>query len=137
MAIAAAICVSPALSQGTVALKSISYVPDITVSLGGVTVPGGALAQEDLSTGAVSLVTNVPSLPDGAHIVAYQPASGGGALYAFDTTVAFGSLTVPRGDVVELGREGSSLAARARMTGRCSGPAPAMTAMTATTAAAL
>src|ERR1035438_5940200 len=75
VSIAAAICASPALSQGTVALKSISYVPDITVSLGGVTVPGGALAQEDLATGAVSLVTNVPPLPDGTHIVAYQPRS--------------------------------------------------------------
>jgi sugar lactone lactonase YvrE len=108
VAIAAAICASPVFCQGTTTLKSISYAPDITVSLGGVTVPGGALAQEDLTTGAVSLVTNVPSLPDGAHIVAYQPASGGGALYAFDTTVAFGSLTVPRGDVVELGSNGST-----------------------------
>jgi hypothetical protein len=108
VAIAAAICASPALCQGTTTLTAISYVPDITVSLGGVTVPGGALAQEDLSTGTVSLVTNVPSLPDGTHIVAYQPASDGGALYAFDTTVAFGSLTVPRGDVVELGSNGST-----------------------------
>ena len=35
-------------------------------------------------------------------------------------------------EVVELGKEGSPLAAIAKITGRCSGPAPAMTAFTAT-----
>ena len=42
------------------------------------------------------------------------------------------TMAMRENEVVELGMEASSLAASARMTGRCSGPAPAMTALTAT-----
>jgi hypothetical protein len=70
-------------------------------------VPGGTLAQEDMTSGLVSPVATDP-LPTGAHIIAHhwRPLPSGAELFAYDTAVLLpdGTTTARPGDVVQRAR---------------------------------
>ncbi len=80
-------------------LQSLSYVPDITVVLGGSTFTPQVIVQDNLAGTRVPL--SIGTLPPGVHINAYHREADGSQLLAFDTTVKLtDQLTAKPADVV-------------------------------------
>lgn len=100
LAAIALLLATPLAGFAATPLKSIRYMPDITVSLGGVTVNHDNVAEDDLA-GGVSLV-DIGAIPAGTAITAYDDLdNSGGQLLSFAVPVTLpGGLTARTGDVV-------------------------------------
>src|SRR5262245_26161065 len=100
LAAIALLLATPLVAFAATPLASIRYVPDITVSLGGVTVSHDDVADDDLA-GGVSLV-NIGAIPAGTAITAYDNLdNSGGQLLSFAVPVSLpGGLAARSGDVV-------------------------------------
>lgn len=81
-------------------LSSLQFSPDITLTLGSLTITPQNEAQDNLA-GSASLVSIGTTLPAGTRITGYQHLTNGDQLLSFDITVNLpGGLTAGPGDVV-------------------------------------
>ncbi|MCB1866915.1 MAG: hypothetical protein KDG50_15970 [Chromatiales bacterium] len=93
-----AACFAPAAAFAATPLAEVRYSPDVTVTLGGVTLDDEDAASDDL--GGTVTALDVGTIPGGADIVGYHALPNGDQLLAFDTTVTVGFVTAESRDVV-------------------------------------
>lgn len=103
LALTALVGVFAAGARAATPLDEVVFSPDITVTVGSVTVAGGRLAADDLH-GAFSAPA-IGAIPAGVRVSAYAVATGGDELISFDVPVDLSAmsaapLTVRPGDIV-------------------------------------
>ena len=101
MALAVVGALVPAATLAATPLSAVRVSPDVTVTLGGVTVDDESVARDDL-LGGVTLQGIAP-VPQSVDLDAYHLLPNGDQLLSFDTTVTLpGGPTVRPADVVRL-----------------------------------
>lgn len=103
LALTALVGVFAAGARAATPLDEVVFSPDITVTVGSVTVAGGRLAADDLH-GTFSAPA-IGAIPAGVRVSAYAVAAGGDELISFDVPVDLSAmsaapLTVRPGDIV-------------------------------------